>query len=386
MCGLLGVCLREPSERTVPLMTALSIFMDKRGGHSWGFYANDMPITKGLGDLSTGFSALNFRDSTIVMAHCRWATHGSKTVTNSHPFIQGNIIGAHNGVITNHEELNTQYNREFEVDSQHIFQHINDGFDLGELKGYGAITYLDTREPDKVNFCRFNGGQLSVAEVTEPDGKFAGSVWASTEDALEVALAQSGWQYRMLDVKNDQYYRIKEQEVYIVKGKTMPIHSAPKWTGNNTITNYDRTPYGYWAPAEKKGDGNDKKIVDAIFKKLADAATSKSADVTSGKDLDALTREEWVASGRFYHKGRCYACGDISEVVRSNELDERLCLDCHIEWMAANEDRTEASAVLREEFLADIRRRREGEMRREVIQLPDGPAMGALVQAPLALN
>lgn len=64
-----------------------------------------------------------------IIGHCRWPTKGPATNNlNNHPIIVKNIIGVHNGVITNDDEIYNSFNldqkRQAEVDTEVIFSLI----------------------------------------------------------------------------------------------------------------------------------------------------------------------------------------------------------------------------------------------------------------------
>jgi len=68
------------------------------------------------------------RPTTQIIGHCRLQTKGTHTVNgNNHPIVCNRIIGTHNGIISNDEQLYIQYNlnRNAEVDSEVIFQLID---------------------------------------------------------------------------------------------------------------------------------------------------------------------------------------------------------------------------------------------------------------------
>ena len=70
-------------------------------------------------------------ESSIGIAHTRWATHGPKTDINSHPHLSqsGNFVLVHNGIIENYLELKKELKKKeiycvSETDTEVIFNTI----------------------------------------------------------------------------------------------------------------------------------------------------------------------------------------------------------------------------------------------------------------------
>lgn len=112
MCGLSGIVVTKPE--LIPLELAKGIFSmlmienDDRGGHSWGAWGTNIPAIRGLGKYRNGSDdwheairdmKYNTGGLTFLFGHTRYGTHGAKTVENSHPFEEGSLILAHNGVV-----------------------------------------------------------------------------------------------------------------------------------------------------------------------------------------------------------------------------------------------------------------------------------------------
>lgn len=208
MCGLAGFSFGksfQPKPEQLRALTAILISeMDCRGGDSWGaVIGKELRIEKGLGyglKMTGGFDLSLITKAKQLMFHTRKATVGDKTVENAHPFEAGNIIGSHNGSIRNFHELNHKLNLGLKVDSNIIFTFINNGWDLSELQGHGAITYINREEPNNIRLAKFHGGTLHayglrIGDVKEgePDwSNIRGVVWASTDAAVRLALGAAG--------------------------------------------------------------------------------------------------------------------------------------------------------------------------------------------------
>lgn len=213
MCGLYGHSVAPRLSRTKRLklrhaLTLLAVFNDDRGGDSFGMYVprdDLMHKETGLAATAPGWVFARMAAAPGSLGHTRKATTGKVLPENSHPFDVGDIVGAHNGIVGNHHELNQQYNRACVVDSQHIFHHIQGALPLAEVRAYGAITYVTKSNPDVVMLGRFNNGDLGLARV---DG--LGWVWSSAERHLKRALELAGLAFELHDLAEGVCHRIAD--------------------------------------------------------------------------------------------------------------------------------------------------------------------------------
>lgn len=186
-------------------MGALGIYNDERGGSGCGVFDVGSRKVRKATDTMALFMARQGTDWALARAgflHTRRPSTGAVKVENSHPFIFGYVVGAHNGIVSNHEELNKKYDRKFEVDSMHIFAHLSEKRPLDDIRGYGAIEWWDGRD-ERLRLCFFAGGSLEVAEV-----RGFGIVWSSTQEHLRKAAEAAkiwGPTFRVSTFANDVY-------------------------------------------------------------------------------------------------------------------------------------------------------------------------------------
>lgn len=120
MCGILGYCGKE---QAAPILLEGLAKLEYRGYDSAGLAVRngDGPIAvvkaKGrlanLSDKTDGGKAMK---GCCGMGHTRWATHGEPSEVNAHPHVsgtyvknhpadEGQVVGVHNGIIENYQEL-----------------------------------------------------------------------------------------------------------------------------------------------------------------------------------------------------------------------------------------------------------------------------------------
>lgn len=214
MCGIFGYSFKNgkmsPARRAI-LAANLARYNDERGGDSWGVVGldDDEPqIARGLGDLSD--NAFELCEHNTLFAHTRWSSCGETNLKNAHPFKIGNIVGAHNGMIHNHEELCKKYRRKFEVDSMHIFAHLNEGRSFEELIGYGAIEWIYRDEPNEIYLSKLVDGELAIYGVGDDEDNTDGVIWSSSFKHLQKAMSAAG-------IDNVFRYEVRRGNVFMVK-------------------------------------------------------------------------------------------------------------------------------------------------------------------------
>ena len=125
-----------------------------------------------------------------MLVHVRDYTKGHPTIeANNHPIRHGSVVGIHNGIILNDEEIFARYGferaePEMTVDSEAIFalaEHAEGSPEaLEELTGAMATAWFDERLPSTLFLARAVGRPLWIGTA----GKEL--FFASTRDALEV--------------------------------------------------------------------------------------------------------------------------------------------------------------------------------------------------------
>lgn len=117
MCGIVGY---NGSENAAEILLEGLAKLEYRGYDSAGLAvrsgSNDVEIVKAKGRLRVLAEKTNDGKAlkgTLGIGHTRWATHGEPSENNAHPHISDdrNVVGVHNGIIENYQELKEKLQR-----------------------------------------------------------------------------------------------------------------------------------------------------------------------------------------------------------------------------------------------------------------------------------
>lgn len=246
MCGIAGYSLGPDSVvgRTLAAQ-ALLAGIAERGADAVGyaFRAGDEPVdvTKLRGGASALLDEISVpAEASEVLLHVRDFTKGHPEIeTNNHPIRHGLVVGVHNGVISNDDELFDRYGierwtPEMTVDSEAIFAlmelRAHSPRALRELHGTMAAAWLDESRPSRLYLARGMSRPLWIGR-TGTDLFFASTRRALTivEATLRVRLeARALREGRLLEVTTGRIARIRRfrpDPRYREREHVSPVHS-----------------------------------------------------------------------------------------------------------------------------------------------------------------
>jgi len=225
MCGIAGYSLRSRSGvgRTLAAQALLAAIAE-RGADAVG-YAYRSPgetyatVVKQRTPASELLDRVSVPDTaTQLLVHVRDYTKGHPSIAaNNHPVRHGPVIGIHNGIITNDDELLAPHScsrsePRMTVDSEAIFalaaHSRNDARALEHLRGAMATAWVDEREPEVVYVARGSGRPLWLGEGR--DCVF----FASTKRALEIVERYAGVRLRKREVREGTWLALKDGAVH----------------------------------------------------------------------------------------------------------------------------------------------------------------------------
>jgi glucosamine 6-phosphate synthetase-like amidotransferase/phosphosugar isomerase protein len=196
VCGIAGYSVARDSgvDRTLAAQSLLAA-ISGRGADAVGYAYRGPETTLAVHKQRTGASELLETLSVPAGAlqaliHVRDYTKGHPSLAaNNHPVRHGSVVGIHNGIIANDEELFAAHGfqraeEDMTVDSEVIFalteQERSRARALEQLYGSMAAAWLDERVPDVLFLARGVGRPLWIGEGGRE------IFFASTREALEL--------------------------------------------------------------------------------------------------------------------------------------------------------------------------------------------------------
>jgi glucosamine 6-phosphate synthetase-like amidotransferase/phosphosugar isomerase protein len=234
MCGIAGYSVSPESsvDRTLAAQ-ALLAGIAERGADAVGYAHRgsdgEIAIRKRRSGAAALLEELHIPGETSqALVHVRDYTKGHPRIeANNHPIRHGAVVGIHNGIILNDEEIFARYGferaePEMTVDSEAIFalaEHAEGHPEaLEELLGAMATAWFDERLPETVFLARAVGRPLWVGLA--PGELF----FASTRDALEVLERTLRLGLRKREVDEGTLLRVEHGHV-VATERFKPDHS-----------------------------------------------------------------------------------------------------------------------------------------------------------------
>jgi glucosamine 6-phosphate synthetase-like amidotransferase/phosphosugar isomerase protein len=225
MCGIAGYSLssRSAVDRTLAAQSLLAGIAE-RGADAVG-YAHRGPeeaypvVVKQRTPASKLLERISVpRTATELLVHVRDYTKGHPSISaNNHPVRHGPVVGIHNGIILNDDDLLAPHScarseARMTVDSEAIFalaaHSRNDPRALEELDGSFATAWLDERVRKTVFVARGAGRPLWIGAGRHE------LFFASTRDALAVVERYAGVKLRKRELQTGTFLALRDARVH----------------------------------------------------------------------------------------------------------------------------------------------------------------------------
>ncbi len=231
MCGIIAYIGKQPA---VPILVRGLRRLEYRGYDSAGVAVlenNKIDRVRAVGKidmLAEKIKTINFGvgQSTIGLAHTRWATHGGVTEANAHPHaaLNGKLVIVHNGIIENYRELKAELmeaGAEFvsETDTE-VLAHVIARHYKGDLRqavetalthvrGTYGLVVMHADHPDQMIAARL--GSPLVIGIGEDEHYIASDPTPILAYTNKVVFLSDG---EVADVSRDKYtiYNLRDEE------------------------------------------------------------------------------------------------------------------------------------------------------------------------------
>ena len=317
MCGIVGYTGKK---KAAPILLDGLAKLEYRGYDSAGLSVRDgdkNPVVvkakgrlKVLAEKTDGGTALK---GTCGIGHTRWATHGEPTENNAHPHIVDdyNVVGVHNGIIENYQELRDKMIRK----GYKFYSETDTEVAIKTIDYYYKKYTHDPIEALAKTMVRVRGSYALAVMFKDHPGK----IFVARKDSPMIIGYDKDASYLASDVPAILKYT---RSVYYINDLEMACLEA----GNVTFYNLDgdtieKTPTEIdWdaASAEKGGfehfmmkeiHEQPKAVQDTLNSVIVPDGDSYKIDLSASnitdEDLKSFEQIYIVACGSAYHVGCC---------------------------------------------------------------------------------
>lgn len=218
MCGIAGFFTLRPNDpRVWTVFDAQFAATEARGREGSGVFSlpserggsiyvhrQNLPASELIG--VAHYRRIKNTRPTAVVGHCRLPTKGLSTnPANLHPILAGKVLGVHNGIVRNDEELFRRFGlpRAGQVDSEVIFRLIErfcpEGLDaagvrraFAEIRGDYALAFTHARTLGEVWLARNEWRPLVLVWLPALETLYFGSERRFIFGAMNRAMAATG--------------------------------------------------------------------------------------------------------------------------------------------------------------------------------------------------
>ena len=330
MCGIVGYVGKE---QAAPILLDGLSKLEYRGYDSAGIAVRDnasaIKIVKAKGRLKGLIEKTDAGHAvfgTCGIGHTRWATHGEPSETNAHPHTSddGNVVGVHNGIIENYQELKAKL-----VKNGYSFYSSTDTEVAVKLVDYYYKKYEHT-PVDAINHAMVRiRGSYALAMMFE---EYPNEIYVARKDSPMIIGIADGNCYIASDVPAILKYT---RNVYYIGNMELGRLADGKATFYNLDGDEiqkDLVEIKWDAEAAEKGGyehfmmkeihEQPKAILDTVNSKIKDGRIDLSDMGLSEKDIKNISQVFIVACGSAYHTGVVtqYVMEDLARIPVRVEL------------------------------------------------------------------
>lgn len=330
MCGIVGYVGKE---QAAPILLDGLSKLEYRGYDSAGIAVRDnasaIKIVKAKGRLKGLIEKTDAGHAvfgTCGIGHTRWATHGEPSETNAHPHTSddGNVVGVHNGIIENYQELKAKL-----VKNGYSFYSSTDTEVAVKLVDYYYKKYEHT-PVDAINHAMVRiRGSYALAMMFE---EYPNEIYVARKDSPMIIGIADGNCYIASDVPAILKYT---RNVYYIGNMELGRLAGGKATFYNLDGDEiqkDLVEIKWDAEAAEKGGyehfmmkeihEQPKAILDTMNSKIKDGRIDLSDMGLSEEDIKNISQVFIVACGSAYHTGVVtqYVMEDLARIPVRVEL------------------------------------------------------------------